>query len=309
MDKRDWDARLRRETFAWLREPSRYEAVIDRNRLEKAFTLEGRTVSLMGPKGIFTPKDCLYPLSVTTVWEGPYSDHFADEDRLLYSYRGAALPADGREYPDNLGLRRAMTDRIPLVYFCAVARGRYYPAWPVYIVADDPQRRIFTLVTDFVTALPGEGNPPWMLGEPDDPEIRRRWSLATVRVRYHQQAFRERVIEAYRSHCAMCRLRERSLLDAAHIIGDAEPAGTAAVTNGLALCKIHHAAFDQHLLAVRPDYRIEVSPRILTETDGPMLEIGFQALHGTTIWLPGRARDRPSRERLEERWQRFREAS
>jgi predicted restriction endonuclease len=36
-----------------------------------------------------------------------------------------------------------------------------------------------------------------------------------------------------------------ALLDAAHIILDTEPQGEPTVRNGLALCKIHHAAYDR----------------------------------------------------------------
>ena len=38
------------------------------------------------------------------------------------------------------------------------------------------------------------------------------------------------------------------------------------------LSKIHHAAFDAHLIGIDPDYRIHVSDRLLTLHDGPMLE-------------------------------------
>jgi putative restriction endonuclease len=53
-----------------------------------------------------------------------------------------------------------------------------------------------------------------------------------VRVRLHQQAFRARVIEAYRTRCAFCRLRLQEHLDAAHITADAEATGEPVVSNG-----------------------------------------------------------------------------
>ena len=81
----------------------------------------------------------------------------------------------------------------------------------------------------------------------------RRYSTAEVRQRLHQQGFRERVLGAYKDSCAMCRLKHRELLDAAHIIPDSEPDGHPVVSNGLALCKIHHAAFDARVMGVRPD--------------------------------------------------------
>jgi hypothetical protein len=39
------------------------------------------------------------------------------------------------------------------------------------------------------------------------------------------------------------------LLDAAHILPDGHPKGEPVVPNGLALCKLHHAAFDRQRLA------------------------------------------------------------
>jgi len=69
-------------------------------------------------------------------------------------------------------------------------------------------------------------------------------------------AFRQRVIRAYQERCALCSLRHRELLDAAHIAPDGQLEGEPAVSNGVALCKLHHAAFDRLFFAIRPDYVI-----------------------------------------------------
>jgi hypothetical protein len=52
------------------------------------------------------------------------------------------------------------------------------------------------------------------------------------------------VLAAYRHQCSLCRLKHEELLDAAHIIPDADPEGEPVVSNGLALCRLHHSAFD-----------------------------------------------------------------
>ena len=63
------------------------------------------------------------------------------------------------------------------------------------------------------------------------------------------------------------------LLDAAHIVEDRhELLGQPLVRNGIPLSKIHHAAFDAHLIGIDPDYRLHVSERLLAQKDGPMLE-------------------------------------
>jgi len=123
---------------------------------------------------------------------------------------------------------------------------------------------------------------------------RRAYVTSTVRSRLHQRLFRERVIEAYHTTCAFCRLRHRELLDAAHIIPDSEPL----ITNGLALCNLHHAAFDSLMLGVSPDYVIRVRTDILEEEDGPLLLHGLKELEGTTIQLPKQRDQWPSRDAL-----------
>ena len=83
--------------------------------------------------------------------------------------------------------------------------------------------------------------------------------------------------------------------------------GHAIVTNGIPLSKIHHAAFDAHLIGIDPDYRLHVSPQLLDQNDGPMLE-GLKKLQGVSVHLPRRAKDYPDRDRLSLRFERFRVA-
>jgi putative restriction endonuclease len=97
--------------------------------------------------------------------------------------------------------------------------------------------------------------------------------LREARVRIHQARFRGRVVPAYREQCVICRLKVVRLLEAAHIVGDIEEAGEPVVSNGLALCSIHHRAYDHDLVGVSPDYDVRVSPRLLEDEDGPMLDL------------------------------------
>ena len=95
------------------------------------------------------------------------------------------------------------------------------------------------------------------------------------------------------------------MLDAAHILADKDELfGQPVVPNGIPLSKIHHAAFDAHLIGIDPDYRLHVSDRLLGQNDGPMLE-SLKLLEGETIHLPGRVRDNPDRDRLALRFERF----
>ncbi len=102
---------------------------------------------------------------------------------------------------------------------------------------------------------------------------------------------------------------EQRLLDAAHIISDKdERLGQPIVSNGLPLSKIHHAAFDAHLIGIDPNYRVHVSERLLGQHDGSMLE-ALKQLNRGSIHLPTRAKDRPDRDRLALRFERFKAAA
>jgi putative restriction endonuclease len=95
------------------------------------------------------------------------------------------------------------------------------------------------------------------------------------------------------------------LLDAAHIVKDKhEKLGQPVVPNGIPLSKIHHAAFDAHLIGIDPDCRLHVSERLLVQKDGPMLD-ALKYLDGGTIHLPTRIKDRPDKDRLAMRFERF----
>jgi putative restriction endonuclease len=200
-----------------------------------------------------------------------------------------------------------MERRLPLVYFHGIVPGKYVAAWPVFVVRDDPAKLAFSVAVDDAShiGLSALASDPVDAVHEDANSGRRLYITASVRQRLHQRAFRERVLSAYRHQCAFCRLRHEELLDAAHIVPDSEPQGEPLVSNGLALCKLHHAAFDRYFLGIRPDYVIEVRPDILKEHDGPTLVHAIQALHGVRIAVPARSILKPAVGLLEVRYKRF----
>lgn len=206
---------------------------------------------------------------------------------------------------DNVGLRLAMQRRIPLIYFHGIVPGLYVAEWPVYVVGDNPTGLTFTVSVE-ERRFASLGSPP---PESDEVEIRRRYATREFRQRLHQREFRERVVRAYEHNCAVCRLRRQELLEAAHIIGDADPSGIPSVRNGLSLCKLHHAAFDANLIGIRPDYIVSVRRDVLEETDGPMLIHGLQGFHEKPLWVPSREASKPDRDKLEQRYAVFQSAS
>ncbi len=292
-------AAIRTAAFAWLRQHmAQRDETVSRPTLERGFEYERTRVRLVGPQGIFKPAQIRYfPLSITTTTSGPYADSFdAEGNYLQYSYRGT-----DPEHHENRRLRDAMTSRIPLIYFFSTVPGWYLAVFPVFIVGDDPDRLRFTVAADDLVNLDYERD------DADD-SIRRIYVTRQVRQRLHQRSFRDRVLRAYRETCSVCRLRHTRLLDAAHIVPDAEDGGEPVVSNGLSLCKIHHAAFDGKYFGIRSNYRIVVKPDILEEKDGPMLRHGLQEINDRKIIVPRQPSKRPDPERLEQRFSSFAES-
>ena len=188
------------------------------------------------------------------------------------------------------------------MYFRGLAPGQYLVVAPIFVTADDPATKTVVLEP----GLPVQDmQPGGLVSGPD----MRAYATREARVRLHQQRFKLDVMRAYRHRCAICALRERTLVQAAHIVPDIEPEGIAAVVNGLALCAIHHLAFDRNVLGIDPDSVVHIARRLLDDTDGPMLRTGLQGFHGAPIALPRRAEDRPDRSRLEARFSRFTQAA
>ena len=268
--------------------------------LDRGFPFAGRRVPFLSPqKGIFraAAQQGAAALSINTSINTPYDDEEA-QDGFFYAYRAGPI-----DQPDNRALRSARASQDPIVYFVATAPGRYKPIYPCFITGDD-QRARRVLVT------PGR-----MIGPIDDPEpvlaedvVERKYTVRETRVRLHQARFRGHVLVAYSSLCAICRLKESRLLDAAHITGDVELRGDPVVANGLSLCSIHHRAFDQDLVGVSPDYRVHVSRHLLDDEDGPMLEL-LKGFHGQPIIVPSRRAWQPDTGRLADRFERFAAAS
>jgi putative restriction endonuclease len=265
--------------------------------LDQRFAFRGRRVPFLNyQKGIYRAAVQRGPaaLSVNTSYKSPYSDE-ETPDGFVYAYRAGSV-----DQPDNRALRAAYALQVPIVYFVGTQPGRYRAEWPVFVADDQPEQRAVILTIGRM--LGPYDDRDWIL--PSEP-IERRYDVRDARVRLHQARFRGRVLPAYANQCTICRLKETRLLDAAHIVADREAAGEPTVSNGLSLCSIHHRAFDEDLIGVSPDYVVEVHPRLRDEEDGPMLAL-LQGAHASSIVVPRSARQRPDRELLAVRFERFR---
>jgi len=302
MPQSELDTTVRLAAFAYLRRliESRDHPVVSWEELHSGFRLNGDIVPLIGASGIWKPALLGLPISVTTAppvagREPPYDDRQAEDGTILYRYRGT-----DPSHAQNRGLRQLAAERRPLIYFHGLSKGRYFASWPVVILRDEPEALSVRLQVDDAAILAGGGIV--VAGEGD---LRRAYITTLTRRRLHQAAFRQRVVVAYRGSCSICRLRRESLVEASHIVADSE-GGEPRVSNGLALCKIHHAAFDQDIVGITPDYEVRVQSEVLDEEDGPMLQHGLKDMHGGRLAvLPHLEQQKPDRELLARRYERF----
>lgn len=291
----EFSRHLRNSAMQWL--DSRSTELVDYAWLS-TFEFHGDRIPLMDrQRGIRKPARMNAALSLRTVYTRPgdtppYADSEGADGLQRYKYRG-----HNPDHPENRALRRAYEDGLPLIWFVGVAEGLYEPIYPVWIVGDEPQNLQFALALD-------EGQRLITPGTKLEFDLR-RYVERTNKVRLHQPMFRARVLAAYRSRCSVCQLRHVELLDAAHIIPDGKPHGDPVVPNGLAMCKIHHAAYDSNILGVRPDLSIHIRQDILDEIDGPMLRHGLQGMHNAKLTGPRVKVAQPDPERLEERYAQF----
>jgi putative restriction endonuclease len=264
--------------------------------LSEGFPFRGQRIPFLNyQKGIYRAAAQRGPaaLSIQTSAKSPYADEETVEG-FFYDYR-----AGSADQPDNRALRAAAELGVPIVYFVASRSGLYRPLYPYFVTQDFPaERRVLVSPGKLIGPI-DELDPVPVL----DP-IEREYVVRETKVRIHQGRFRGAVLLAYRDQCAICRLREIRLLDAAHIEPDTSPTGEPLVTNGLSMCTIHHRAFDQNLVGISPDYEVRVSQRLLGDVDGLMLEV-LKGFNGQTIHLPRRHAHYPDRDRLATRFERF----
>ena len=300
----DLDSRMRMAAFEQVKKLSLVYTHLPAAEIEKGFTFEGRRIPLVNrQRGIFKPKEMKFLLSIRTVFPRSggkvwYEDQidihkkiFENLESIDYAFMGTNPNA-----ADNKWLREAYENRTPVIYFLGIAPGQYQAIAPVFIGDWDG---------DSLKAKV-------LFGRADRNEIilpetteERRYAFHMVKQRVHQGQFRESILAAYKGRCALSGIPERRLLDAAHIIPDANlELGQPVISNGLLLSKIHHAAFDSHLIGIDPDYGLHVSKRLLDQNDGPTLD-ALKQLKDKKLRLPKRREDYPDKDRLALRYEEF----
>jgi putative restriction endonuclease len=307
MNEPDRDRLMRVAAFDHVRRLGEVHDHLTATELKPGFVFNGERIPLVNPqRGIFKPQQMRFLLSIRTVFPKPGGKVWYDDQRQVHRqiYEGDetvdyAFMGTNPDAPDNRWLREAFENAVPIIYFLGVAPGRYQAMLPAFISGWDAPA---------LKARVAFGVLDQEIITPPSTSLERRYALRSVKQRLHQASFREAVITAYNGRCALSGLPEPLLLDAAHIVADKhEQLGHPIIPNGIPLSKIHHAAFDAHLIGIDPDYGLHVSERLLARSDGPMLE-ALKRLNGGTIHLPSREQDRPDRDRLALRFERYKSA-
>lgn len=303
----DPDHVLRRSALARARELTQlYLDLVPLTALRSGFFHNGARISFGSfQKGIHRAKEQSGPAALTLTTAParpgrapPYEDIVDPESStILYHYRAGAV-----DQLDNRALRAAYELQVPLIYFLGVGAGQYDVIAPIFVVEDDPRERMVLLQV----GLPHQDTQGDGIVSSEDA---RREQFTWVVRRLDQMRFRRDVLRAYSDRCAVCALRAPQLVQAAHIVPFSDPRGVAAVINGIALCAIHHLAYDRNLLGIDPTGVVHIGSRLLAIKDGPMLQEGLVGFDGSPIRQPRRAQERPDPERLGARYAEFEAAA
>jgi putative restriction endonuclease len=128
----------------------------------------------------------------------------------------------------------------------------------------------------------------------------RRIVITSVRKKLRDVSFQERVLTAYGYRCAICGI-QLDLVQAAHIVPVSHDAGTDLTSNGIALCALHHYAYDRGLVYVDENYSVEINQNKVEQLRAIHRDSGLEEFIGSMrdlIILPPAISDRPHIEYL-----------
>ncbi|MFZ1382549.1 MAG: HNH endonuclease [Scrofimicrobium sp.] len=280
---------LRKRIFADLDVmTSHTDGTLSREQLLN-YQIDGQKLQLIDySRGIWNPARFSATLSVVSTPGGPYPDKEIVPGVWEYSFQNVSGGVNKKLIAvHELGAE--------IILFHKLEPNVYLPIYPVKVIGVDHKRQLVTLAISQLADID--------IHAPS--EVERRWATSEAARRVHQPAFRAMVLRAYDTQCTVCHFRHAELLDAAHILSDRHERGLARTSNGMSMCKIHHAAYDQNFMGIDADYRIHINSGLLHEVDGPMLRHGLQEMDGQAIILPSRKADHPNRDNLEERFEAF----
>jgi putative restriction endonuclease len=123
----------------------------------------------------------------------------------------------------------------------------------------------------------------------------RQSTIQTINRKIRDVSYKARVLGAYQNTCAFCGIQLK-LVDAAHIMPVSHALSTDETANGIALCALHHRAYDRMLVTFDESYQIKINELRINHLKAEDLGAGadkfVQGLRSMII-LPATRTDRP----------------
>lgn len=136
-----------------------------------------------------------------------------------------------------------------------------------------------TAVVELINATP-EVERNFVDSSKSEIQTARRYDLVETMRAYRDAKFRPAVLQAYNYKCAVCYC-DLKLVDAAHILPVSHSSSTDEVTNGIALCRLHHGAYDNALLGIQSTYQIVINPLCTRRLEEIGLATGLEQFRST----------------------------
>ncbi|ELY96995.1 restriction endonuclease-like protein [Natrialba chahannaoensis JCM 10990] len=236
-----------------------------------------------------------------------YDDRIGNGDRFRYIGEGVPEKGDQPETAANRALKEATRDLIPIYFFTSVEGVDAYEYEGLVDVmnhtyVNDGERMVYRFEMQTL------GSAGWdeytdaratiMTAADEDPSLTETTAREQTTRLARSSAFAKQVKRAYGDTCAACGAARRSPdgnpeVEAAHIFPKAD-GGIDRVHNGLALCRLHHWAFDTGWFTVTDDFEI-----ILNDRTDETVPKEIRALEGAQLTVPEKPTKQPSPDALQ----------
>jgi putative restriction endonuclease len=199
---------------------------------------------------------------------GPYSDEVTSSE--TFHYIGEGLEGDQNRTPRNQALIDAVEESFPIYFFYQYEERSQWQYQGLVEVMDFQRiekdgRKVFRFtmrrldMDDYTEYKEAQET---VEKQVEEPNLTRETEEVETTRKARSSAFSRRVKEQYGYKCAVCGAERRSPegvpeVEAAHIYPKEED-GKDTVQNGIALCRLHHWAFDHGWFTITDDLKVEV---------------------------------------------------
>lgn len=130
----------------------------------------------------------------------------------------------------------------------------------------------------------------------DEVAEKRKFAVLSTKRALRALDFGRRVLGAYGRQCAMCGMQLR-LIDGAHILPAAHEDSTDQTSNGVALCALHHRAYDRALVKFDPLFKVSVNEQMVQKLKADDQAAGLESFRKNLkpfLIVPPDKKDRPA---------------